>query len=720
MFGSVLALAYMAVITVLSPAILLLACLWPFHRRAWAERWGFGLPDVEPGGVWLHAASLGEGRAADALAASITASHENLPLFRTATSVAARDQSVGVDGVAFAPVDVPWVMGRFLRKLRPRLLILVESELWPCWLWACRKRTPVAVISARIGPGTRRWARICPPLLRWMLRQVTIWTAQSAEDAEFLEGFLDQTVLVSGDLKRDAPIGISDLSWSGEAFVAACTYGPSEAVLLDAWVDDPSLPLLILAPRQPSRFAEVAAAVSQSGLAWVRRSELPEARVPGDTRVLLLDSMGELGALYERARGAFIGGTFSPDLGGHSATEANVTGTPVVYGPETSSNQASFDAANGLQVSGLSSLMAGVRRVLDMRRKASDQPTGACEPAGVAIAQLRVLLDAPMPRERFLRPWALPLVPLWRLGHWVHCRVRTPRRGVLPVIAVGGVTAGGSGKTPVALWLAERLAEQGHRPALLARGYGREGRESGPRLAFAGKDARNSAHLGDELTLAHERGLISVSCPDRYEGLFWAQKAGATIAVLDDGLQQRRLVADARVLVLDGRGPTGGGLIPAGIGRVRLRDVCSPDVLWCQHEGVPDSVTKPLGGRVVCGRITPVSWVVDGEVQPIDWRPSRPVVVLTGIAHPGSVYRLLRGLGIRWTSTQVFQDHHRFSSKELADLRELAVHSRLITTEKDAVRLPADLPIASLRIDVDPQSAEQWLRRWLADRWPVE
>jgi len=553
-----------------------------------------------------------------------------------------------------------------------------------------------------------------------MLRQVTIWTAQSTEDAEFLEGLLGRSVLVSGDLKRDAPIGISDLRWSGEAFIAACTYGPSEAVLLDAWVDDPSLPLLILAPRQPNRFAEVAAAVSQSGLAWVRRSDLPGERVPGDTRVLLLDSMGELGALYERARAAFIGGTFSPDLGGHSATEANATGTPVVYGPDTASNQASFDAANGLQVSGLSSLMLGVRQCLEMQRKASDETAGARGSAAAAIAQLRVLLDAPMPPERFLRPWALPLVPFWRLGHWVHCRVRTPRRGVLPVIAVGGVTAGGSGKTPVALWLAERLAEQGHRPAVLARGYGREGRERGPRLAFAGQDARNSAHLGDELALAHQRGLISVSCPDRYEGLFWAQKAGATIAVLDDGLQQRRLVADAHVLVLDGRGPTGGGLIPAGIGRVRLKEVRSPDVLWCQHEEVPEAVTKPLGGRVIGGRITPVSWVVDGEPQPISWRPHRPVVVLTGIAHPGSVYRLLRGLGIRWASAQVFKDHHRFSSKELADLRALTVHSRLITTEKDAVRLPTDLPVAALRVDVDPQSAEDWLRRWLADRWPVE
>jgi tetraacyldisaccharide 4'-kinase len=283
------------------------------------------------------------------------------------------------------------------------------------------------------------------------------------------------------------------------------------------------------------------------------------------------------------------------------------------------------------------------------------------------------------------------------------------------------VTVGGSGKTPVALWLAARLAEQGHRPAILARGYGREGGTLGVRLALTeGAALRNAAHLGDELALAHARGFIAVSCPDRREGLRWAQNAGATIAVLDDGLQQRRLLPNARVLVVDGRWPTGGGFLPAGQARERLKDVLAPDVLWCQHQPLSERLSAELAGHRVLGQTRPSAWIVDGRDEALTWRPSLPVMVVTGIAHPGSVYRLLRGLGVHWEDALVFPDHHRFTVHDVAALRAASERYRLVTTEKDAVRLPSDLALAVLRVDVDPGESDDWLRRWLAERWPVD
>jgi tetraacyldisaccharide 4'-kinase len=94
-------------------------------------------------------------------------------------------------------------------------------------------------------------------------------------------------------------------------------------------------------------------------------------------------------------------------------------------------------------------------------------------------------------------------------------------------------------------------------------------------------------------------------------------------------------------------------------------------------------------------------------------------VVFTGIAHPGSVYRLLRGLGVGWEETVVYADHHAFTDGEIRALRVRARGARLITTEKDAVRLPADLPFAVLRVSTEPSEGAEQIRAWLADRWPA-
>lgn len=318
------------------------------YRERLRERLGFiRIEPASMGGLWIHAASVGEVQAARPLIAALRESWPDHAItVSTQSPTGARTlRSHWGDQIrhVFAPMDTPGATRRFLDRLQPSLLVLIEREIWPEMLWQCRQRlTPVALVNARLSADSAQFYQ------RWRALMAPVWSQMAvvaAADAPSVEhyaalGVPADRLVLTGNLKfdqRDTPESPDRLPWlAGRPIVVAgSTHDGEEAALLLAWPElarqHPGA-LLILVPRHPERFDEVAEQITASGLNFVRRSrgETPAA----GTAVLLADTMGELGTWYLHASVCFIGGSLVP-IGGHNALEAMACARPVLFGPHT-------------------------------------------------------------------------------------------------------------------------------------------------------------------------------------------------------------------------------------------------------------------------------------------------------------------------------------------------------------------------------------------------
>lgn len=691
------------------PAAWAWAALHPRMRKHWAERVGWTLPAVEPGALWLHAASLGEGQAAAALAQGLSERWPELPLLRTASSDTGREQVLPVDDVRCLPLDMPWLQRRLLRRARPRALALVEGELWPGLLMACRGRIPVAMVGLRAGEGTRRLAARSPGLWRAMLGSIASWSARDAESAAWLEPWLGEAPRVIGDLKLEAPALAPSLRFGRPVLLAGSTRPGDEAALIAAWGQLEARPLLVIAPRHAERFDTVTELMTASGRRWARRSGLPGAEVPVELELLLLDSEGELGSLYAQAVAAFVGGTFDPAIGGHSAAEAARAGCPVVHGPEIHANAASFGQATSFPAARREDLRPALVAALAAVRPRPVQGRAVAR----ALEQLEPLATAPVPPEVAYRPVGWPLAPAYRLAS--RLRSRRPRAPApCPVISVGNIASGGTGKTPAVRWLLEAVRRLGVKPAVVSRGYRRIAR--GPWLRDSQDGPPRGAWLGDELAMLARDGFLAVSCPDRARGVARAVELGARICVLDDGLQQRDVAVDLDVITVDALRPEAGGPIPVGDRREGLTSLGRADVIWCKHGALPAKLVALAGGAVrVESALRPVGWIHQGELRPLTAGPTGCVAAVAGIAQPGAFLRSLRRLGLVIGTRHLSSDHAWRSPQEIEELRRLAARMPLVTTEKDLTRLPDDLPAWAPRMELVIDRGEAELDALLDD-----
>ena len=343
--------------------------LRPAWRVGLRERLGVLESDGEAH-LWIHAASAGEAAAASRIAAEFRGRGE--ALFLSTTTVAGRERlRAGFPGVAvaLAPLDHPWCVDAALDRVRPKLLLLLETELWPIWIAAAvRRGIPVVVISARLSdrafPRYRRaQALFAPTFLR-----LSAVGARSELDAErFVSlGVPRERLSVTGDLKLE-PLAESPglapelrrMLKGRRLLVAGSTHEGEEIAALRAAAacEDAGLEInLVLAPRRLERVPAVARIVRQEGRALRRRSEGPDT-VLGRGEVLLLDSMGELPAVYREALLAFVGGTLAP-VGGHNLLEPLQAACPVVFGPHLENVR---EAAEILQRSGAGEQVADAR-----------------------------------------------------------------------------------------------------------------------------------------------------------------------------------------------------------------------------------------------------------------------------------------------------------------------------------------------------------------------
>ena len=319
----------------------------PAYLRHIPERFGFYSSRPAAPLIWLHAVSVGETRAAEPLLKALRErwpEHRVLLTHMTPTGRATGEQVFG-DAVSrcYLPYDLPWATARFLSHFRPQLGLLLETELWPNLIHACRiKSIPLYLVNARLSERSARGYARFARLTRATLQELAGVAAQTADDAQRLITLGAPEVTVCGNLKFDRSPHPQDFELGERlrgrfgarpVFVAASTReGEEEKVLAAVELAAQPQLLTVIVPRHPQRFDAVARLLAGRSLTYQRRSD--GQPVAESTAVVLGDSMGELYAYYAACDLAFVGGSLLP-LGGQNLLEACAVGKPVVVGPFT-------------------------------------------------------------------------------------------------------------------------------------------------------------------------------------------------------------------------------------------------------------------------------------------------------------------------------------------------------------------------------------------------
>jgi 3-deoxy-D-manno-octulosonic-acid transferase len=753
------------------------------------QRFGFlpgSFTQTGPGAIWLHAVSVGEVLSCIEFLRQLRAEFPRTRIFVSTSTLAGRataGDKLGAlsDGVFYAPVDYVFAVRRVLRALRPSVVVIAETEIWPN-LFRETKRTGAALtlVNARISdkafPRYRPWRRFFAAILLAL-------DAILAQSEEIRERFLalgapPGKVLAGGNFKYDfepraLPAGspVQDLLHRlqpAHVWIAASTMPPAAAGDVDE--DDiviaafqrlaPGYPglMLILAPRKPERFSLTAGKLDAAGIPYVRRSALGTANLdtanldtpdPGTSngsrpRVLLLDSIGELSGLFAVADVVFMGGTLVR-RGGHNILEPALFGKPVITGPHMENFQAIADdfraAAASVPIASGAELAAAVERLLAAPGEAREigsralrraqAQRGASARAAVSLRQLRTV-----PAYRPALPWYALAWLLARLWEWGSRRRQSRdlgrvRRLPVPVISVGNLTMGGTGKTPCVLRLVELLAERGRKPGILTRGYGRQSPD--PSLQVAAGEAVPPHHSGDEAQIFIRSGLAPVGIgANRFNsGTRLLEKFDAGVLVLDDAFQHRKLARDVDIVLIDALDPFGGGgVFPLGRLREPIAGLSRAGVVLITRCEASD-LAGPIGREVA--RWNPQAPIFQSSVEPRAWiehstgkrfplseRPFRRIGAFCGLGNPAAFRGTLEGLGVEIAGWIEFDDHHRYRPSEL---RHLAHHmaasgaTALVTTQKDSINLcegaaelAAPLPLYWLEIGIRIERQEEFLR----------
>jgi 3-deoxy-D-manno-octulosonic-acid transferase len=319
------------------------------YWRNFSERLGFGKA-LNTRSLWVHGASMGEVQAAAALVRSLRERHPEIPVVLTTVTATGRDRVHALFGeqvqARFLPLDLPGSVRRFFYRVKPRVAVIFETEIWPNLYHECaRRRVPLVLASARLSTRSVSRYRRMAGLFKTILSQDVMIAAQGESDAERFRsiGADPKKTHVTGNIKFDLELP-PDVVARGKAlrdqhaanrkvWIAGSTHAGEEEIILEAHrclrQTTPDA-LLILVPRHPSRFGEVADWLTREGVRHVRRSQ--GGASDATTEVLLVDTLGELLSFYAASDVAFVGGSLVP-IGGHNLLEPAALGLPVLTGP---------------------------------------------------------------------------------------------------------------------------------------------------------------------------------------------------------------------------------------------------------------------------------------------------------------------------------------------------------------------------------------------------
>ncbi len=744
------------------------------YWRSLPQRLGF-LPrsfrQTGPGAIWLHAVSVGEVLSCVEFLRALRTAFPHSRLFLSTSTLAGRkmagEKLVGlVDGVFYAPVDYVFAVRRVLRTLRPSVVAIAETEIWPN-LFREVKRTGagLAIVNGRISDRAFGRYRKLVWFFNAVLPQADAILAQTdAIRDRFVEiGAPADRTGTSGNFKYDFQALAAEpespvRAWIERArpeavWIAASTMPPADSDDVDE--DDvviaaarelagrhPNL-LLLLAPRKPERFDGVAEKLAAVGLRTVRRSALPDAS--DHAQVLLLDSIGELSGLFSVGDVVFMGGTLAR-RGGHNILEPALFAKPTIRGPHMENFQAiadDFRAAGACVEIGSGAELAGaVERLLSDPAEAREIGQRALASAQArrgatarTVEEVRRLHDREVPRYLPAMPWLLAAWTLsrgWQLGSRSRAArdLANVRRLDVPAISVGNLTMGGTGKTPCVLRTVELLKEQGRKPGILTRGYGRSSPQK--QMAIAPGAAVRAEYSGDEPQIFVRSGLAPVGIgADRFAcAALLRQEFDVDILVLDDGFQHRRLARDLDIVLIDALNPFGGGAVfPLGRLREPLDALGRADIFLItrgEFSGMGPAIERTLrqwNSRAPIYRayVEPRAWVEHrtGAHFPISERPFARAGGFCGLGNPESFRRTLERVGVDPVDWVEFDDHHRYRPNELRRIAHQmggAGAAALVTTEKDAVNLCelsddllAPLPLYWLRIGMKIEREKDFL-----------
>jgi tetraacyldisaccharide 4'-kinase len=748
------------------------------YWRSLPQRFGF-LPDslrqTGPGAIWLHAVSVGEVLACVELLRQLRAALPRTAVFVSTSTLAGRamagDKLAGLaHGVFYAPVDYAFAVRRVLRTLRPSVVAIAETEIWPNLIREARRTgAGVTIFNGRISD------RALPRYLRfgWFFQAAlagvdSILAQSDAMRERFVAaGAVVGRVSVGGNLKYDFVAREADAespvrAWieqrrPAQVWIAASTMPPADPgdvdeddVVLDAFREvarsRPEL-ALVLAPRKPERFDVAARKLEAAGIAFIRRSEMASIASrdrEGAVRVLLLDTIGELSGLFALADVVFMGGTLAR-RGGHNILEPALFGKPVIAGPHMENFRAiaeDFRAANAyVEIGQGSELASALERLLDDPGEVGQRALACAEArrgaAARAVAEIRELHAQGVPQYRPAQPWFAMAWPLARLWEWGARRKRArdlkrAEKPDVPVISVGNLSMGGTGKTPCVLRLAELLKERGRRPGILTRGYGRSSREH---LVLAAGAASDAADAGDEPRIFLRSGVAPVGVgSDRFRtGQLLRREFGVDTLLLDDGFQHARLARDVDIVLIDALEPFGrGGVFPLGRLREPLCGLARASIVLitrsecCDLADAVERVVRQWNPHAPIFRasVQPLAWVDyrSGARHGLDARPFERAGAMCGLGNPQSFRRTLEQVGVTPVDWVEFPDHHRYHPSELRRVAQRFAErgaTAIATTEKDAINLCESdgppLPVYWLHVSMKIEREEEFVKE--LERW---
>jgi tetraacyldisaccharide 4'-kinase len=696
--------------------------------------------------LWIHAVSVGEALSASLFVQALRRQYPRAVLvFSSGTPTgraAARQHLKEVDFFIYFPLDF-WVCVRSaIAQIRPSLFIFLETELWPNFLHTLRARKiPAILVNGRLSDRSIRRYRAARFFFSSVLDNVSLCLMQTEADADAIRALGAPHVQCTGNLKYDqairrAPVDAPHLRAAlrltdGERLMMAGSLheGEDEAVLLayrilcDATANTPIV--LLMAPRHLTRLLRMEQAVAAAGYRSIRKQALTQHET-GRPPVILLDTLGEMAEFYAIADLIFVGGSLVP-VGGHNVLEAAAFKKPLFFGPHMSNFRNIADqmkkSGGGMEVSDGEALGREMARLIA-------NPTEYAERGARAY---QVVLDNQGAVQRNLSaiaPWmpAQPGVPgvpagnpmawIWRrrgglaeigllpltglsMVYGAFCRLRVglyrggllpTRRVSCPVISVGNLTVGGTGKTPLVIFLAEQYQRRGDAVGIVSRGYG--GDYSGP--AHLVSDGDTAAKVGDEPCLMARRlpNVPIVVAKSRYSGCqMLRSKFKLELILLDDGFQHLSLHRDLNLLLMDATNPFGNGaLLPRGPLREPLAQMKRADVIILTRHETGAPLPQGLHDEIPLLRCrfvpTALMHLTCGTVHPLTLLTEGPVLAFCGIGNPEAFTTTLTQAGADIVEMIGFRDHHSYTLSDLLKIqRRAGPDLRIVTTEKDGVKI---------------------------------
>ena len=758
------------------PVLGLAALALPKRRGALWRRLGFQQIAAPPPAesrrpVWVHALSVGEVTSAVPLVHQLTEILPDRPVVVSATTRTGFETAERLLGdqaaaVFYFPLDFSPAVCRLVRRVDPALVVIVESDIWPNFLRIMKKRAvPVILANARLSERSFRGYQRLAPLMRPTLRRFAAICAQTTADTErFVALGVDPAfVHTSGNFKFDqAAVPASaearqelraslNIDEAADVIVAGSTHPGEEEIIAEAFQrlrSEIGDVLLIIAPRDPARATAVQKIFDKRGIT-ARTLDEVRAGGRGQAVVIVIDTIGLLQTLYAIAAVALIGGSFQ-DYRGHNPLEPAVYGRPILFGPHMNDFREIADlltaAGAARRVGDGESLQKTLAELLRQKenadamgqaaRRVFADHRGAAGKVAARVQQHLAFYPPPSdtgalaPRHVLLIPLSLLYEAGARLRRKLYTgRVRQPRRLPCPVISIGNLTAGGTGKTPLTIHIAGLLKKMGKNPVILSRGYrGSDSARSGI-VSDGRKILMTPGQCGDEPFLMARRlpDVPVLIGRDRYRiGLQAIQQFSPDVILLDDGFQHFQLARDLDIVLLDKARPLDNNrLLPAGMLReppatLRQSDIIvftradrpgnGPDTPRLDHclTGQPrfDTRHAPFLAAWVPRGVTAVT---DQAIPAIDILSGRRAFVFCGLANNPAFVETVRQLSVHITGCRFFRDHHAYTALDLSALARIAAQQHadlVITSHKDYVKIdqrqalefPCDLAVLDVAI----------------------